>query len=193
MFESAKVSAVIFVPLVVFVTVTFFFALGYMITVIFRLPSRFALPLSIRLFGLFLVALGFVFLAWLFRYRKPIDIVVSTYVTFVKAVRRVPLGTQLLRTEPLIIVGPYRHVRHPLYFNVFLLLVGWWLLLDYSFLIFSAGLLFLWFKFVVIPFEERELMKIFGGKYEMYAKEVPGIIPFTKRHKTSKPLRKRHV
>jgi steroid 5-alpha reductase family enzyme len=164
-------------------TVSFFFALGYLVTVIFGIPFSLALPLPARLFGLLLIALGLVFLGWLFRYRKPIDVVVSTYVTFVKAVRKISLGKQSDRTEPLI-MGPYKHVRHPIYFSVFLLLLGWWMLLDYTFLLLAAILLLLWFKFVVIPFEEKELAAIFGGQYENYAKEVPSLIPFTKRHET---------
>jgi protein-S-isoprenylcysteine O-methyltransferase Ste14 len=185
MFKPIKVRAAFFVPLIVLATVSFFFALGYLVTLIFRIPFSLALPLSARMFGLLLIAIGFAFLAWLFRYRKPIDVVVSTYVTFVKAVKRIPLGTQSGRTEPLRIIGPYRHVRHPIYFSVFLLLLGWWMMLDYSFLFFSAVLLLLWFKFVVVPFEEKELVAIFGGQYESYTRKVPSLIPFTRCHKTN--------
>jgi protein-S-isoprenylcysteine O-methyltransferase Ste14 len=186
-FKPIKVRAAFYVPLIMLATVSFFFALGYLATVIFGIPFSLAIPLPARMFGLLLIALGLVFLGWLFRYRKPIDMIVSTYVTFVKAVRRIPLGKQSGRTEPLIIMGPYRHVRHPIYFSVFLLLLGWWVLLDYSFLFFSALLLLLWFKFVVVPFEEKELVAIFGCQYERYAREVPSLIPFTKRHKTNEP------
>lgn len=83
------------------------------------------------------------------------------------------------RTEPLIVKGPYRYVRHPLYSDVVLLLLGWWLLLDYSFLLISALLLLLWFGFVVTRFEERELRAIFGDDYEEYSRRVPRIVPFT--------------
>jgi protein-S-isoprenylcysteine O-methyltransferase Ste14 len=41
----------------------------------------------------------------------------------------------------------------------------------------------LWFNFVVASFEEKELKAIFGEQYEKYSKEVPKIIPFTKRRK----------
>ena len=104
----------------------------------------------------------------------------STYVTIMKAIKRINVKEHLGRTEPLTILGPYKYVRNPLYFGVFLLLVGWWLLLDYIFLFFAALFLFLWFRFILIPFEEKELMAIFGDQYEKYMKQVPTIIPFTK-------------
>jgi protein-S-isoprenylcysteine O-methyltransferase Ste14 len=185
MFKPIKFRAAFFVPLIVLATVSFFFASGYLITLTFGIPSSLALPLPIRLFGLLLMASGLVYLGWLFKYIKPIDVIVSTYVTFVKAVRRIPLGKQLGRTELLIIKGPYQHVRHPLYLSVFLLTLGWGMLLDYSFLLFAALLLLLWFKFVVVPFEEKELIAIFVVQYERYAKEVPSLIPFTKRLRTN--------
>lgn len=108
------------------------------------------------------------------------DILISTYVTFSK-VRggRVRLEERSIRTEPLVVKGPYRYVRHPLYSAVVLLLLGWWLLLDYTFLLISDLLLLLWFNFVVTRFEERELRAIFGDDYEQYASRVPRIIPFT--------------
>jgi len=98
-------------------------------------------------------------------------------------VRRTRLEEQSDRTEPLVITGPYKYVRHPLYFGVTILVLGWWLLLDYTFLLVSAIFLLLWFNFVLTPFEEKELKAIFGEEYEHYAKEVSRMIPFTKRHK----------
>lgn len=152
-------------------------------TIILGIPFSLAFPLPVRLLGLLLLASGFIFLGWLFRYRKPIDILVSTYVTFLKVERRTRLEERSNRTETLVIAGPYRYVRHPLYFGVVVLVLGWWLLLDYSFLLLSTVLLLLWFNFVVTRFEEEELRAIFGEQYEEYAEEVPRMIPFTKRRK----------
>jgi protein-S-isoprenylcysteine O-methyltransferase Ste14 len=78
-----------------------------------------------------------------------------------------------------VVRGPYRYVRHPLYFDVVLLFLGWWLLLDYTFLLVAALFLLLWFSCVVTRFEERELKALFGDDYEEYARRVPRIIPFT--------------
>jgi protein-S-isoprenylcysteine O-methyltransferase Ste14 len=103
-------------------------------------------------------------------------------VTFSKFARKgQSLKERSRRTEPLVVKGPYKYVRHPLYSDVVLLILGWWLLLDHSFLLISALLLLLWFNFVVAPFEERELRAIFGDDYEKYAERVPEIIPFTSR------------
>jgi protein-S-isoprenylcysteine O-methyltransferase Ste14 len=94
-----------------------------------------------------------------------------------------------VRTEPLIIKGPYKHVRHPLYFGVFLLVLGWWLLLDYSFLFISTVLLLLWFNFVITDFEEKELRAIFREEYDQYSRKVPKLIPFIKSRIESKTER----
>lgn len=71
-----------------------------------------------------------------------------------------------------------------------MLVLGWWLLLDLTFLLLSSVLLLLLFNFVVAPFEEEELRAIFGEQYERYKEEVPRTIPFTKRHKIRKPAEK---
>jgi len=174
-----KTRAIMLVPSIVFAILMAFFALGYLITIVFGIPYNLGLPLPVRSVGILVLALGFIFLSWLFRYRKPLDILVSTYITFLKVGRRTPLEDWSGRTEPLVVKGPYRHVRHPLYFAVVLLILGWSLVLDYSFLLFSTFLLLLWFNFVVARFEEKELRAIFREQYEQYAKEVASIIPFT--------------
>lgn len=186
LFKPIKVRALIFVSLVVISVVSIFFGLSYLITHILGVPLSFSFSLWARFLGVIITVSGLVVLGWLFKYRKPIDIVVSTYITFLKSVRRVPLANQSERTEPLIIRGPYSYIRHPLYLGVFLLAIGWGIILDISFIFFGAFFLLLWFKFVVIPFEEKELVAIFGPQYERYTKKVPSIIPLPKRTKFTK-------
>jgi len=187
MIEPTKLKALLLVPLIVLALVTLFFTLGYLMAAILGVSFSFGLALPIRLLGVLMLASGLLLLGWLFKYRRPVDILVSTYVTLSKVGRSVPLEKPSGRTEPLVVQGPYRHVRHPLYLGVVVLVLGWWLLLDYSFLLFSTILLLMWFNFVVAPFEEKELRTIFGEQYEKYAKEVPRIIPFTKRGKKVMP------
>jgi len=180
---TIQTKALLLVPLFVSVVITVFSALGYVVITIIGVPFSLGLALPARLIGLLLLASGLLLLGWLFRYRKPADILISTYFTLLKAAKRAPLEKLSGRTEPLVIQGPYLYLRHPLYLGVVLLVLGWWLVLDYSFLLFSAALLLLWFNFVVAHFEEKELRAIFGEQYEQYSKEVPRMIPFTKRHK----------
>lgn len=180
---ETKAGALILVPLVVFTVVVTFFTLGYLVTIAFQIPLKLNFPLPIRLIGLLTLLSSSLFFGWLFRYRRPVDILVSTYVSFLKVRRRARLEERSYRTEPLVVKGPYRYVRHPLYSGVVLLVLGWWLLLDYTFLLVSTILLLLWFNFVVAPFEEKELEAIFGEDYERYAKEVPKILPFTVRRR----------
>ncbi len=168
------------VPFAVLTLLAVFFALGYLVTSWFRIPQQLGLSLQVRFIGVLVLLSGLASLGWLFRYRKPVDILFSTYVTFSKVGKgRIRLQELSTRTEPLVVKGPYRYVRHPLYSDVVLLLLGWWLLLDYSFLLISTLFLLLWFHFVVTRFEERELRAIFGDDYREYASRVPRIIPFT--------------
>jgi protein-S-isoprenylcysteine O-methyltransferase Ste14 len=81
------------------------------------------------------------------------------------------------RTEPLILSGPQRYVRHPLYLAVLVVILGWWLFLDYTLLLLLILFFFLWFRLVVIRFEERELRALFPEEYEAYARAVPMIFP----------------
>jgi len=178
-----SMKAILLVPLIVFGVITVFFAFGYLLTLVLGMPFSLGLAIPIRLFGTLVLFSDFLFLGWLFKYRKPVDIIVSSYVTFLKVRRGDLLEKRLSRTEPLVIEGPYRYVRHPLYFGVVVIIIGWWLILDYSFLLVSAILLLLWFSFVVARFEEEELRAMFGERYEEYAKKVPRTIPFMKRGK----------
>ena len=181
MFRSIKTKAFLLVPLIVSIIIAAFFTIGYSLTTILALPFSFGFALPIRLLGVLVLVSGLLLFGWLFKYRKPVDILISTYVTLLKVRRRARLEKPLGRTEPFVAQGPYRYVRHPLYLGVILLVLGWWLLLDYNFLLVSAILLLLWFNFVVAPFEEEELVAMFGEQYEQYSKEVPRIIPSTKQ------------
>jgi protein-S-isoprenylcysteine O-methyltransferase Ste14 len=169
--------ALIVVPLLIGAVNIVFAVFGYFAAWALGLPVRLHMPMVTRAAGLVVLVVGFLFLLWIFKYRRPVDILTSTYLTMRNARKKSAGQEALSRTEPLVIHGPHRHVRHPLYFAVVLLFLGWWLLLDYTFLLFMAFLFFIWFTMVVIRFEELELRVLFGEEYEAYAKKVPMIIP----------------
>ena len=138
-------------------------------------------PFVVRACGVILVVVGLVFAAWVFRYRSPASMIVSTYATFTKMLRRAPMAEHSDRTEPLIVAGPQRYTRNPLYFGVVLVVFGWGFYSTTAYALMAALLLALWFRLVLIPFEEKELLVLFGEQYAKYSKEVPMLVPFTKR------------
>ena len=175
-----KRQAIIVVPLVISVLACTFGILGYFLEIAFGIPGRLGMPPALRVAGVGVLAFGFFFMGWLFRYRKPSEILVSTCVTMRKLIGWTRLEDASTRTEPLILQGPQRHVRHPLYFAVVALLLGWWLVLDCTLLLFMSFFFCLWFNLVVIRFEEKELLALYGQEYETYVKSVPKFFPSLK-------------
>lgn len=77
----------------------------------------------------------------------------------------------------LLITGPYRYVRNPIYLGSLLVQLG-------TILWFGSVLLILYFLFAMIAFhilivffEEPILQKMFGAAYNEYVKKVPRWIP----------------
>lgn len=167
------------VALILFI-ISLAFILGYLVVLLLDLPFRLGLPLPFLMLGVAILAAAALLLAWLFKFRRIGDILASTYITIWKAVKGIPFERPEGRTEPLIVMGPYRYVRHPLYLDVIILIVGWWLVLDYTFIALGAVFLFVWFYFFLEELEERELRLLYGEEYLRYASEVPKMIPFKK-------------
>jgi protein-S-isoprenylcysteine O-methyltransferase Ste14 len=178
---STKERAFLVVPLFVASLATAFGVAGHFLGVALSMPDRFSLPIAVRGVGVVVLALGSAMMIWISRYRKPSDIVVSTYVTICKNLRRRPPEERSERTEPLVLTGPQRYVRNPMYFAVVVLWLGWWLLLDYTFLLFMAIFFVLWFNLVVTRFEEQELRALYGEEYEAYVRAVPKFLPSLRR------------
>lgn len=79
------------------------------------------------------------------------------------------------KIAPLAIKGPYRWVRHPLYF--FSLIMIWACPdLTYDKLLFNS-MWSLWI-FIATMLEERDLVREFGSGYREYQKKVPMLIPY---------------
>jgi protein-S-isoprenylcysteine O-methyltransferase Ste14 len=173
---------IVFIITFIFTLLSSMLGLGYLVTLILGLSFDLPFPLPVRVLGFFVIVVGLGFAGWTLRYRKPSDIMMSSYATVMKAIKRINVNEKIGRSESLIILGPYKYVRHPQYFGVVMLLFGWGLLLSFTFLFFGSLFLLLWFKFVLIPFEEKELAALFGDQYKNYVKKVPSVIPFFKKH-----------
>lgn len=159
------------------------FAISFLVSTLLGLPFSLGLPIPIRAVGSAVLLGGLAIMGWLLRYRRPSTVIVSTYVTLTKLFKRTPLAQRSGRTEPLVVEGPQRYVRNPLYFGVVVMILGWALLTAYSFLFVATLVLFLWFRLFLIPFEEKELHALFGEQYRAYSDETPAMIPFTKRRR----------
>ena len=84
-------------------------------------------------------------------------------------------------TEELVITGPYRWVRNPMYLAVLAVIVGQALVLrQVSLLIYGAVVASAFFTFVKL-YEERVLSERYGEAYRRYQAGVPGWIPRPRR------------
>ena len=184
---SINTRAIIVVLLLISFLILTVMGLSYFLVSITGIPARLNIPPGFRLMGLFVLAIGFFLLFWVFKYRPFSDILVSTYVSINAAISKQDQTAQGQRIEPLIITGPHKFIRHPIYTAVVVILAGWWLLMDYTFLLFFAGFMTLWFNLVVAPFEERELRNIFGDQYDTYARTTPRFIPSILKRQSGKP------
>jgi protein-S-isoprenylcysteine O-methyltransferase Ste14 len=87
---------------------------------------------------------------------------------------------EIREDQPLIMWGPYKYVRHPIYFFTIIEWLGFPLIPN-SYYAFFLSL------FIVTPllllrlfYEEKVHMEKFGDKYIRYKTEVPSLIPFTR-------------
>jgi protein-S-isoprenylcysteine O-methyltransferase Ste14 len=78
--------------------------------------------------------------------------------------------------QRLVVEGPYRYVRNPLYATDFALILGTALLANKLFLILLAALYAAQLA-LQLPLEERELRRRFGLSYARYCRLVPRFIP----------------
>jgi uncharacterized membrane protein len=169
--------------LVIAVLVGGLFALSFLVSTLLGLPFSLGPPIGVRLVGGAIVVAGLAMMGWVFRYRRPTVMMISTYVTFVKLFKGTPAAARAGRTEPLMVGGPQRYVRNPLYFGIVVMVLGWAVLTGNSFVFIATVFLLLWFGLVLIPFEERELQALFGDEWRRYSEMTPMLVPFTKRKK----------
>ncbi|MDX1579048.1 MAG: isoprenylcysteine carboxylmethyltransferase family protein [Gemmatimonadota bacterium] len=77
----------------------------------------------------------------------------------------------------LVVAGPYRWVRNPLYVAGFLMLVGFGLLHRSPAILVLATVFVGLFHLFVIGYEEPRLAGEFGASYEAYRRRVPRWLP----------------
>lgn len=97
---------------------------------------------------------------------------VSQYASFHFA----KVKTEILPTSEtncvLVVEGPYRFTRNPMYLGLVILLLAVAIYIGTLPLVISAFGLFLVFNFFFIPFEEAKMLRQFGAEYEEYRARV---------------------
>jgi protein-S-isoprenylcysteine O-methyltransferase Ste14 len=79
--------------------------------------------------------------------------------------------------QELVTIGPYRHVRHPLYLAFLLMLTSTGLLSSNWFIGVVGVLLIASITVVRIPAEEALLSQRFGERYREYRQRTPALLP----------------
>jgi protein-S-isoprenylcysteine O-methyltransferase Ste14 len=88
-------------------------------------------------------------------------------------------GTPLPADPPrqLVLGGPYRHVRNPIYVAVGIIYAGYFLWFGYWAILLYTGLALLGAHAFVVLYEEPALKRRFGASYEEYLRTVPRWVP----------------
>lgn len=124
--------------------------------------GQFALPDSLRLAGF---AVGLYGVWWFYRIHRELGDNWSP-------------ALEIRREHRLIVTGPYKRLRHPMYSDMLLWLVSFALITANWFyaLTISTGLALLFS--IRIPDEERLMLERFGEHYRAYMKQTKRLIPF---------------
>jgi len=102
-------------------------------------------------------------------------VILACFWSFTFTGRGTPLPTD--PPKALVITGPYRYVRNPIYVGVLLIFLGHFLWFGYWALAIYTGFAFLGVHLFIVLYEEPTLKRKFGAAYEDYLKKVPRWIP----------------
>ena len=152
-------------------------SIAFVLVSLLRIPASFGTSLPGLAVGALLVAFGLLWAGWVFMFRTPKEFLLSTFLTFKKALTRADPSNPLGRAEPFIVDGPYLYVRNPTYFGACVMFLGAALITGATFLVLSTLGLAIWFNLIVMPYETREMKALFGQDYVTYTKMVPAFIP----------------
>lgn len=175
------VKAILVAGSVIYLIINGLFWVSSLLTKFLGLPATLGLQPVFRAGGWTLLVAGVVLALWLLRYRSPASMIISTYYTFVKMITGAPVSKSGGRTELLVLEGPQKYVRHPLYLSALTAFLGWALVTGSTSSLLGVAFLLIWFVSIQIPFEEKELCAMFGDQYRRYSEDVPMLIPSIKR------------
>lgn len=85
--------------------------------------------------------------------------------------------------KKLIVRGPHRYVRNPMYLAVLTVVTGWAVLFRSPAILLYAACVALLFHLAVLVVEEPSLRRLFGDEYEEYCRSVRRWIPRASRRR----------
>lgn len=121
-------------------------------------------PLAVRALGVALIVLGGL-------------VNVATFVRFPVEGAGTPFPTDPPSSRKVMVGGPYRYVRNPMYVSYFVAIIGEALLLSRPVLFIYLLVVAAFVAGFVRWWEEPTMTKRFGAEYEAYRKQVPGWWP----------------
>ena len=127
-----------------------------------------AYPLAARAIGLILIVAGGIVTVW-------------TFVNFVTEGRGTPWPTDPPTSRKVMVGGPYRYVRNPLYVGFIFAIVGEALSLGRPVLFIYLAALIVFLVVFVHFWEERTMAKRYGAEFGAYCKQVSGWWPHLPR------------
>jgi len=121
-------------------------------------------PLAVRVLGVALIAVG-------------VLVNVSTFARFPVEGAGTPFPTDPPSSRKVMVGGPYRYVRNPMYVSYFVAIIGEALLLGRPALFIYLLAVVVFVVGFVRWWEEPTMAKRFGAEYEAYRRRVPGWWP----------------
>ena len=92
--------------------------------------------------------------------------------------RNYQLGGSTPRSDDkMVIDGPYKLIRHPMYTSALLIALGLSCLIQ-SWAFFCVFFIYLVLISLLIPMEEKALQSVYGAQYAAYRQKVKKLIPF---------------
>ena len=118
-------------------------------------------------------------------------VVLDGFVRFVREGSGTP--SPLAPAGTLVVRGPYRWVRNPMYLATTVALVGEALLLRRAILLLAAAAYLATFVILVRVHEEPLLRRRFGAAWDAYREKVPAWVPRPPAGRVSEPPRERRT
>jgi len=81
-----------------------------------------------------------------------------------------------VNAEDVVISGPFKYIRHPIYTSMYILSIGLGLIF-FAWLWFIVMIIFIPFWYLECRQEEKEMIKLYGQKYIDYQKKTGMFLP----------------